>query len=279
MQSYLLVAVALLAGTSVALNLYLVRKALWNFRIADRLKRTVDRKFRQLFRQMQFLEALRQDLGFARSLPPAGGKAASPDFLKMLSDHALQARPHMVVECGSGLSTVVIARCLQINGAGHVYSMEHMEKFAELTRRELARQGVEEWATVIDAPLGPCEFGGRRFSWYSTAGLPDGTIDLLIVDGPPARTGSSPRYPAGPVLFPRLAPDGAIFVDDAGRPEELAVIADWRKEFPHLDFHTNVEDFEKGACTARAPSARGREKPDAVVPIKRERSGAVRRAR
>ena len=265
MQTYILTAVLVLAALSVALNLYLVRKVQWVFRLSDRLKRSTDRKFRQLFRQMQILGALQQDLDFRESLPPAGGKAASADFLKVLADHVLHAKPEVVVECGSGLSTLVIARCLQLNGKGHVFSLEHMEQFGQQTRKELDRHGLGEWASVLDAPLDPYDFHGRKFYWYRVGALPASPIDLLIVDGPPARTGSSPRYPAGPVLFPRISPCGAVFIDDAGRPEELSVIADWRQEFPQLDFQTNIDDFEKGICIARTTEAPGRSDAEAMA--------------
>jgi predicted O-methyltransferase YrrM len=255
MQPYILAAVLILGGGSIALNLYLIRKMQWIFKLNERIKRTVDKKFHQLFRQFQILQALQHDLGFSESLPPAGGKAASPDFLKVLADHVLAAKPEIVVECGSGLSTVIIARCLQLNGSGHVYSMEHMEQFAGLTREELARQGLSDWASVVDAPLTDSDIPGHKARWYQADKLPDAPIDLLVVDGPPARTGARPRYPAGPKLFPRLSSRGAIFVDDAGRPEELAVIADWCAMFPQLKFDTNVDDFEKGACLAKVGAA------------------------
>lgn len=241
----------LIASFSVLLSFYLARKVHWLFKLSERIKRTNDKQFRQLFRQIQVLQALQQELDLPRSLPPTGGKAGSPDFLKNLADHVLAARPSVVVECGSGISTVVVARCLQLNGTGRIFSMEHMAQFLEQTRAELKRQGLSDWASVLDAPLSKYMFSGQAFRWYCTDHLPDKPIDLLIVDGPPARTGSSPRYPAGPMLFPRLSPRGAIFIDDAARPEELAVIERWQTQFTDLNFDMNVDDFQKGICVAR----------------------------
>src|SRR3546814_9693589 len=77
-----------------------------------------------------------------------------------------EEKPAVVVECGSGLSTVVIARCLQLNGGGQVFSLEHMEKFAAQTRKELSRRGLSDWARVIDAPLERLESLGREVRWY-----------------------------------------------------------------------------------------------------------------
>ena len=156
-----------------------------------------------------------------------------------------------MVECGSGLSTVVLARCLQINGEGHVYSMEHMPEFAQVTREELQHQGLAEWATVLDAPLVAHNINGQQFQWYQVDQLPTEPFDLLIVDGPPARTGPTPRYPAGQKLFARLSPRATIFIDDAARPEERAVIGKWQMEFSNIRFEINADDFQKGACIAR----------------------------
>ena len=251
MQTYILIATLLVASLSLFASIYLVGKVKWVIGITERHKRSADNQRRHLFRQLQILQALQSELGLPHQLPPTGGKAGSPDFLKAVADHVLEAKPGHVVECGSGLTTTVIARCLQLNGAGHVFAMEHLPKFAAVTRAELARQGLSDWATVLDAPLVPQDADGKEFHWYRTAGLPEAAIDLLIVDGPPARTGNSPRYPAGPRLFPRLAPRGAIFVDDAKRPEERAVIERWRKQFNQLEFEVDAEDFQKGICIAK----------------------------
>lgn len=264
MQSYVLAAILVLLVGLTGLNLYLLRKINWVFRLADRLKRAMDRRFRQQFRQFQCFLALQQDLAFAASLPPAGGKAASPDFLKLLADHILREKPDIIVECGSGLSSVVASRCLQLNGKGRLFSLEHMEEYADRTRGELARQGLADWACILDAPLEAQQFRERSFSWYRPRGLPDVPIDLIIVDGPPARTGASPRYPAGPVLFSRLSSRGAVLIDDAARPEELAVIAEWQREFPGLAFDIELQEFEKGLCVARAVAAPSR--PVAELP-------------
>jgi hypothetical protein len=240
---------------SLAAALYLIRKAKWIIATADRHKRSADHQMLHLFRHVQILQALHEDLKLPHRLPPTGGKAASPDFLKMVSDHVLAAKPMIVVECGSGISTIVIARCLQIIGAGHVFSMEHMPRFADATRAELRRQGVIAFATVLDAPLVDQQYDGRVFQWYQTEGLPKAAIDLLIVDGPPARTGISPRYPAGPKLFPLLAAQGAVFIDDAKRPEERDVIQEWRRQFPDLEFEIDTENFHKGICIAQRIAA------------------------
>src|SRR5688572_31116753 len=62
-----------------------------------------------LFRQLESLVSLYVDLGLRKSLPPMRDWAASPDFLRELASHSLSDRPEVIVECGSGVSTIVLA--------------------------------------------------------------------------------------------------------------------------------------------------------------------------
>ncbi len=59
-------------------------------------------------------------------------------------------------------------------------------------------------------------------------------VDVLIVDGPPAKIGKETRYPAIPRLFDRLADQAIVLVDDAGRPDERKIVRRWVRKFPTL---------------------------------------------
>ncbi|TFW19387.1 class I SAM-dependent methyltransferase [Duganella callida] len=188
-----------------------------------------------LYRQCEALWSLQRELDLPGSLPPLRGWAASPDFLLELVRHVRQQRPRSVVECSSGASTLVLARCLQQQGGGKVRSLEHDPQYAAQTRAGLARLGLSDYAEVLDAPLMPFQSGDRSWQWYRYEVLPAGLpIDLLVIDGPPQATGALARYPAGPALFAQLTPGAAVFLDDAARRDETAILARWRDEFPQL---------------------------------------------
>jgi predicted O-methyltransferase YrrM len=202
--------------------------------------------------QFQNLAILQYELSLKRPLPPTRGWVASPDFLLLISRHAHAVKPEVVVECSSGVSTLVLASCLRDNGKGHVYSLENDEVFARQTRTHLEREGLSEWATVLHAPLTNQTIDNRQFSWYDISSLPVMAIDLIVVDGPPHFVGPMARYPAGPMLFTRLADDGMIFADDAARTEEEATLAAWRREFPV--FEESYHHCEKGCTSFHKPS-------------------------
>jgi predicted O-methyltransferase YrrM len=187
-----------------------------------------------LFHQFQALHSLQVQLALPQGLPPVRGWAGSPDFLLVIARHASASRPEVVVECGSGVSTVVLARCMQLSGKGHVYSLEHDPRFATATRKHLAQYDLLEWATIVEAPLEPREMSGGPRVWYSPQKPLPEQIDMLVIDGPPAESGSLARYPAGPLLFGRMAGGASAFVDDTQRTDEQEILRLWLEEFPRL---------------------------------------------
>jgi predicted O-methyltransferase YrrM len=139
-----------------------------------------------------------------------------------------------IVECGSGVSTIAIARLLRELGEGSLHSLEHDPAWAQLGKMRLASEGLSGIAKVIEAPLGAHPLAPAGCRWYepwALAELPE-AIDLLLVDGPPAGdlAPERGRYPALPALADRLAPDAAVILDDAERPGERWVLERWRAE-------------------------------------------------
>ncbi|QEP42196.1 class I SAM-dependent methyltransferase [Ectothiorhodospiraceae bacterium BW-2] len=158
--------------------------------------------------------------------------SAAPDFLQLIVETLQQRQPQRVVECSSGTSTVVLARGCQLNGSGHIYSLEHDVTYADKTRQELARLGLSAWATVIDAPLR----SNGQWQWYS---LPEpfvAEVEMVVVDGPPGRLQPLSRYPALGQLRPFLAQSGVLFLDDAARQEERQIVERWEREFNEIVF-------------------------------------------
>lgn len=199
------------------------------------------------YRQIQSLLALEKELDLVQHLPLLRGWAASPDFLMVLAKHVAEKRPQVIVECSSGASTLVLARSLQRLGKGHVYSLENDPLYASKTRQSLVESGLVDWATVIDAPLMNQLLDDENWQWYSLDDLPDSKIDMLVIDGPHYLVGPMARYPAGPMLFSKLAPHGVVLLDDAARADEVAIIARWRQEWP--DFTVTKHECEKGCVT------------------------------
>lgn len=198
----------------------------------------------KLYAQIESLVALYYKLRFREPLPPLRGFAASPDFLRALTDYCLTHKPKVIVECSSGVSSLVLSKCCEINGCGHVYSLENGEEYANKTRSYVQAEGLSQWAEIIHAPLVTYTLDGDQYKWYELENLPDVVIDLLVIDGPPGFLGKNARYPAAPLLYQRLSPTASIFLDDASRNDEKSIIDKWLADYP--DLRSEKVQAEKG---------------------------------
>jgi len=93
--------------------------------------------------------ATQAKLDLNQSLPYTPDWSAASDFIGLIVDYALQAKPEIIVECSSGLTTLVLVRCCQLNGKGRVISLENGEDYAEKTHQQLKEFGLEEYVQVI----------------------------------------------------------------------------------------------------------------------------------
>lgn len=202
-----------------------------------------------LMRQVQALFQLHQDIAPRVPLPPLGEYAATPDLLATLVALVRENRPQVIVELGSGSSTLVCGYALESVGQGQILSFDHEAEYAAATNASLAVHGLSNCATVHHAALRETQYGSESWRWYdlNPENLPP--IEMLIVDGPPMTTGRLARYPALPILWPRLAPSAVIVVDDANRPDETEMVQRWMEEFPGL--RLEVMAHEKGTVILR----------------------------
>ena len=179
----------------------------------------------QSYRQSEALVQLFALLKFTAPIPPTRSWAASPDLLLTLVDLVRKHQPRLVVELGSGLSTLILAK----SGAKKIISIDHSEEFAEQTRAMLKAHGVRG-VQVRVAGLKPHISG---VDWYDTSELSDlKKIDLLIIDGPPGSKNTDTRKPARPELINRLSPRAVIVIDDVNRQGERELAEAFAKALP-----------------------------------------------
>ena len=212
-----------------------------------RAERTGARQHRRLFDQLAARDETRDIMAGAIPLPVTRGFVATPDILRELASRVVEDKPQVVVETGTGASTIAIAASLQRNGSGHLWSLEHLRQYADATRRLLDTYDLSGWVTVVDAPLVQTVLPDGTWPWYDISGLTlDGPIELLFVDGPPGGTAVMARYPAVPALRERLSEHAVIVLDDAARPDERRSVDRWQAEVPGLTAHYLPR--EQGAC-------------------------------
>lgn len=200
------------------------------------LLKQVARQSLQLYWQLEALMDLRAWITPRAPLPSLRGWAASPDVLRWMLAWIHDHRPALIVECGSGASTVLFGYQVQRIGAGKVISLEHDPLYASRTRELARRHDVGDVIQVRDAPLQTWQESDGVWQWYNRAAIEDITeIDLLFVDGPPGATGHLARFPAGPLLFGKLAAAGVAVLDDALRDDEKRTSELWLERMEWLE--------------------------------------------
>jgi predicted O-methyltransferase YrrM len=191
---------------------------------------------RQSNRQIEAFIQLNSLLKFTAPLPATRGWAASPDLLLTISQLVKENKPKLVVELGSGVSTLVVAK----SGAKKVISFDGAAEYAEQSRNLLKQHGVRG-VEVRLAPLMPYRGGAN---WYDPSKFKDlKKIDLLIVDGPQGGDNSDARYPALEVLLNKLSDKAIIVLDDVNRTGERKLAEDFAKALPK--HHLQIIDHEK----------------------------------
>ena len=146
------------------------------------------------------------------------GFTADVSYLLAVLDYAEGQRGHFV-ECGSGLTTVLLA----LIAPDKVWSLEHLEEWQRRVQTRLWLAGTE--ANVLLAPL--TSYG--PFQWYQIPAALPRELRFVVCDGPPGTTPGG-RYGLLPLLGDRLPKGTVILLDDAGRPDEQLVLKRWEKE-------------------------------------------------
>lgn len=203
----------------------------------DSRSRTLRTKIEHLQRDIGDIHGLVRLQPFTQKLPLAigGGWALTGDAAALLVRETLLRGPRLIVELGSGVSTLLLGQVLKQRGGGRLVSIDHDPQWAQRTRRQVEYLGLEDVVTVVDAPLRALTLDGESHDWYD---IPSSVIetlgkdvDLLVVDGPPQdpRRSVAARYPALPILGTHLSNDAWIFVDDAKRPSEAGMVERWTR--------------------------------------------------
>ncbi|MCU0949360.1 MAG: class I SAM-dependent methyltransferase [Porphyrobacter sp.] len=167
-----------------------------------------------------------------RDLPHLGSWKADTYLLHRIVDVIEAAQPRTVVELGSGATSLVIAKALATHGGGQLHSYDSYAPFVAGMRDWLAEHDLA--ATFHHAPLTTRDVRWPGL-WYALTEVP-GSIDLLVIDGPPWAVHPFARGMAER-LFPLIAPGGTVLLDDAARPGERYVAWRWNKRWPDFTFH------------------------------------------
>src|SRR5690606_36692450 len=121
--------------------------------------------------QVEAILQLQALLPTDRPTPLLGDWAMDPVSVLGLVTELMERRPQLVLECGSGTSTIWIAKTLKQIGHGRLISLEHLDVYRKVTVQHLTAHGLSDVARVKLAPLKPYSLGGETFQWYDLSGV------------------------------------------------------------------------------------------------------------
>ena len=149
------------------------------------------------------------------------GWSALSEFLDEVAVAARSERGP-ILECGSGLTTLILAAIAERSGA-EVWSLEDdPEWFLRI------QSVLQEFGLTVSLRRVPLRSYGE-FDWYDVEGLELPVFSLVVCDGPAGETRGG-RYGLLPVLQERLAGGCMVLVDDAARPSERTMLERWKSE-------------------------------------------------
>ena len=160
------------------------------------------------------------------------GWAISPDALAWVMASVQEHDKPIVVEFGSGQSTIALAAALKHQG-GSLISVEHDSDYLAVIQKQIAGCGLSGVVQFVAAPLIK---GADDILSYDVALIPDRDVSIVLIDGPPI-TIAGPRTRLVPLRWAltRLVRGGSVFLDDSNRPSEQACLRDLKFEFPRLE--------------------------------------------
>lgn len=169
-----------------------------------------------------------------------GEWAASADTIDRLVEVGLSKRPKVIVEFGSGTSTIVLAGLLaRIHRRdGKLISFEQDGDWVASTRECLEEHDLDRVASVIQLPLGvtspemPIGFIPTEESDRLLRAHPP---EMIFVDAPSLVSGAS-RLGNVDLVAPFVKRDAVLLLDDAFRDAELCIAAAW-SERPDVTVH------------------------------------------
>lgn len=244
-----------------------------------RLRNDLKKGLANAVKQMESFIGIQNYLATGDLIAEFHGWPISPDIGLFLLEKVRQKNYDLIIEFGSGTSTVLFARALQLANAHQpskdpdapqrrrVVSFEHDVRYFERTASMLASARVSDMVDLVHAPLVTWTDGGQPQLFYDCASTLDGIVEslvgrtasiLVLVDGPPGATGPNARYPSAPVVFEKLGRHQIdLALDDADRPDEKAVMGLWKEFWKVRGYQVTLETHsaEKGLVFATSLAA------------------------
>ncbi|MFQ1940893.1 hypothetical protein ACK354_02595 [Aeromonas veronii] len=232
------------------------------------LKKELDAKLGKAVRHIEAFVAIQQYLTHGDGISGFHGWPISPDLGVFLLERLRERQYDVIIEFGSGTSTLLMAKALQAfnllkdGESKHILTFDHETYYFEKTQNLLVSHKVDSLVDLRLAPLKEWSDLTGSYRYYSCqdaltelAGRLQGSRKrlLVLVDGPPGNTCPNARYRAVPFMSGLMASHEIDWIlNDANRLEEKLSADLWKKTWLNNDMHFEDEIIknEKGIFVA-----------------------------
>ncbi|MDZ4149256.1 MAG: class I SAM-dependent methyltransferase [Flavobacteriaceae bacterium] len=174
---------------------------------------------------------------------PFNGGALRPICLAYILNEIIINQRRMILELGSGLSTILMARLIKINNLkAKIISVENNYNWSIIIKNYLEKEDLLQYVEIIRADLKTLDTKLGQVQWYDYSLVSKSTtgckFDFVIIDGPNANT-ETIKYSRVPALFKfkdKLEEDYCIVLDDSNRKGEQEIIRLFRNENKDINF-------------------------------------------
>lgn len=199
----------------------------------------MERDNKEIRAELDEIKATQEDLSALISLSQLYGKylpwsrsALRPAAARFLVNSIVINRINSVVEFGTGISSVLIARALELSG-GTLVTIDHDANWQSLVAEWMSAE-MKSRVTFVNAQLKENGKSASLPKWYDESIVKDalrhiGPAGLVVVDGPPGYRHEEmlSRLPALEAVRPYLSKDSLIVLDDVDRPGEQLIANKW----------------------------------------------------
>ncbi len=189
-----------------------------------------------------------------------GGYPVSSDVALFLVDHLRDNNFDLILEFGSGVSTLMISKVINEEETKFI-SFEHHNGYYEETKKMLALDGVLNKCNLQYSPLEDVKYDGENYLYYSCSNalkkLSKNTKNnkiLFFIDGPPESTCKNARMPIIKYIFKYFIDRDITFIlDDFNRPGEKKIIEDFTEGLSSrgIPFSARKIETERGLCVLK----------------------------
>jgi hypothetical protein len=244
--------------------------------LQSQLSKQITNQIANSTKQLEAHHALQALIGEVAA--PLHGWPISPDFALQLVRLIRDNDYHVIVEFGSGTSTLLSLRAIELFGRNlfpcdqslrRLLTFEHLEAFHLQTNKLVSACANRSLLDLRLSPLAPWADATGNYSYYSdTTDIAELVYFLshsvqkplkllVVIDGPPGATCPWARYPAVPIVLDAASGiDISIdfLLDDLNRTDEKEMALAWEKQFQRFGLPYRRVDFpfEKGGlllCT------------------------------